>query len=174
MPATAATKNKNHQTVEEQDKVARANHLRNQSRAEKNNRVGYIIHSPAWGTPLGQTLGKVILPIHRHNIITKKGKTLDDDGRTDDEFYTFDGTTLTGVDGEWFTTDEVVANYVRDYYGPMKYTVEEIRRGMHPSITESEAYLEAKAIQAGEEYDDYEDDAELVEVHPDTPRIQVE
>lgn len=164
-----ATKQLN-QSVEDQRKVAQANLLRNKTRADRAGRVGYIIHSPAHGTILGGSLGKVVLPIHRHLIITKKGDTLDEDGRTSDEFYTYEGSTLAGVDGEWFTTDEVVAAYVRDYYGRAGYTVREVRRDTGTSILDSEAYLEARAIMEDED-EDYNAALGLGEAHPDTPRI---
>lgn len=169
-----ATKKIN-QSVADQTKVAGANLQRNQTRAARAGRVGYIIHSPTRGKvgPKGEKLweiGKCILPIHRHNIITKKGENEDEDGRTDDEYYTYEGSVLVGLDGEWFTTDEIQANYVRAEYGPKGYIVDEVNRKQPgQSILDSEAYLEAKAIRDGDYDFDY-----VEEEHPDTPRIIAE
>lgn len=173
MPATLNTKNVV-ETKEEQDRVAKANLLRAQSRAAKAGVIGYIIHSPAYGTPLGATLGKVVLQIHRHPILVKKGKKLNSDGITDDEIRVYPGKELVGLDGEWFTTDKDAANYAQTEYGPSGYTVTEVRNDATYGLLGSAEYLKAKAIMSGSfnpDEDDDEDDAELFEEHPDTPHI---
>src|SRR5690242_18842503 len=126
MPQATSRKPLHVTTPEESEKVARANLLRNQTRARNAGKMGWIIRAPAYGTVLAATLAQTTvdrsLQIHRHNIIIKKsGQEPDEDGITKDKYRTFEGTTLVGVDGQWFTTDEDVANYVRKEYVPKGY-----------------------------------------------------
>lgn len=183
MPAATAKKptpKPTNQSVADQDKVAKANLLRNQTRAAGIGKVGYIIRSPAYGQILDRPLGRVVLQIHRHLIVTKKetNKNLKNEegykGMTDAEFETYPGSVLVGLDGEWFTTDPIVAAYVKSEYVPKGYTIQSTDENMDPSIQRTAEHMRARAIIDGgispEEYDGV--DLEFVEeVHPDTPQI---
>ncbi len=169
-----ATKKPLHVTTpEEAAKTARANHLRNQTRQRNAGGQGWIIRSPAYGTALAPSLAQNevdrSLQIHRHIYNIRNADEPDDNGETGAKWDTYEGRTIIGVDGEWFTRNPIEAEYVKKYYVPMGYKLIDVAERYGQNIDDTMQLQIAKSI-----VDDglvFDEDVEADEEHPDTPKI---